>query len=887
MVGLVGAGGMGEVYRARDARLGRDVAIKVLPAAVAADPDRLARFEREAQAIASLSHPNILAVHAFGTEAAAGGRPASPYVVMELLEGQTLRERLADGPLSTRKAIETATAIARGLAAAHDKSLVHRDLKPENVFLVADGQVKVLDFGLARSLVQPGPADASDTIARTDPGTVLGTVGYMAPEQARGAPVDARTDLFALGAVLYEMISGARAFQRDTAADTMSAVLREDPPDLDQRRPDLPPALGRIVQHLLEKDPVERFQSARDVIFALTSLTASGSGARPASPGDASPFRDVAPVEPRRSSRPAPRTIALATGGAVLLTVAAAAAGAWIGRRTAVAPPGWDRFTQVTDLAGEESMPRISPDGGSFVYASQAGGSWDIYAQRLGGRTALLVAGDPKRDEVWPAFSPDGREIAFNESDVDGGIFTIGATGESERRLTDFGTNPAWSPDGRQIAFASEEVASPHDRGGVSTLWLVDAGGGQPRQIYAGDAMQPAWSPSGRRIAFWSVLGGQRAIVTVAADGTDPVSLTSDAAMNWAPAWSPDGAFLYYASDRGGPMGLWRVAVDEATGAASGDPELVSPGVEASADLPSFSADGHTLLFRSRQQSVNPVAIPFDPASEQTGEPRLLVAHTGILIPTSVSPDGAWIALSNLGEMQEDVSLIRDDGSGLRRVTDDAARDRGPRWSPDGRTLTFYSNRDGDYGAWSIRPDGSGLAMLARSLPLGLIYPAISPADGRLSLWLLDGRPALARPPFPASLEGLDPLPNITLPEGMLFPTLWSRDGRFLSGPLMGPGGRPAGVGVYDLSTGKARAVSADRGIWGAPFLPDGRRLIYFTLASELVVVDLSTGERRRVPARLPLPAASDAIAVAPDGRTVYYGAQRVEANVWKADRLP
>jgi dipeptidyl aminopeptidase/acylaminoacyl peptidase len=271
IVSPLGAGGMGEVYRARDPQLGRDVAIKILPTSFAGDPDRLARFEHEARTLASLNHPNI--AHVYGFEQGA--------LVMELLEGETLRERLHEGPLPARKAIEFAAQIARGLAAAHERGVVHRDLKPENVFILRDGRVKILDFGLARTIVAADAA-VSRTVAVptiTTPGTVMGTVGYMAPEQVRGSDVDARTDLFALGAVMYEVLAGQPAFKRDTAAETMTAILREDPPDLAGARPDVNPALDRIVRHCLEKSPLERFQTARDVAFALEALSGAASGA--------------------------------------------------------------------------------------------------------------------------------------------------------------------------------------------------------------------------------------------------------------------------------------------------------------------------------------------------------------------------------------------------------------------------------------------------------------------------------------------------------------------------------------------------------------------------------------------------------------------------------
>jgi serine/threonine protein kinase len=274
---LLGAGGMGEVYRARDPRLRRDVALKILPASLAADEERLRRFEVEAQAASALSHPNIIAIHDVGRH------DGTPYVVSELLEGETLRERLESGPLAPRRAVEVAGQIAQGLAAAHERGIVHRDLKPENVIVTRDGHVKILDFGLAKLLQAVPGADESRTFTRdTDPGKVLGTVGYMSPEQVRGQAVDLRSDIFSLGAVLYEMISGRRAFKGDSAVETLNAILKDEPPQIADSGRLLPPGLERVVRHCLEKRPEDRFQSARDLAFDLQSVSvASGSDAVP------------------------------------------------------------------------------------------------------------------------------------------------------------------------------------------------------------------------------------------------------------------------------------------------------------------------------------------------------------------------------------------------------------------------------------------------------------------------------------------------------------------------------------------------------------------------------------------------------------------------------
>lgn len=277
----IGAGGMGEVYRARDSRLGRDVAVKVLPDSVSADPERLRRFEQEARSIAALNHPNILSVPDIGAQ------NGTRYIVTELLEGETLREKLSAGALSQRKSVDYGLQVAAGLAAAHDKGIVHRDLKPENLFVTRDGRVKILDFGLAKALAIPAAIasfgapdatiEASVAVTRTAEGVMLGTVGYMSPEQVKGEPADSRSDIFSFGAVLYESLSGRRPFQRDSSVETMSAILKEDPPEISSAPSHVSPGVGRIVQRCLEKDPGHRFQSAKDLAFALETMSGSSS----------------------------------------------------------------------------------------------------------------------------------------------------------------------------------------------------------------------------------------------------------------------------------------------------------------------------------------------------------------------------------------------------------------------------------------------------------------------------------------------------------------------------------------------------------------------------------------------------------------------------------
>ena len=856
---------MGEVYRARDTRLNREVAVKILSGQLADNPDAHARFEREAVSVAKLSHPNILSIFDFGRD----GRTS--FVATELVDGETLRARLQAGPLTPRRAVGYALQIAKGIAAAHGRGIVHRDLKPENVMITREDAVKILDFGLAKSVdLVPNEVTRSPSLA-TSAGVVLGTFGYMAPEQVRGLPVDHRADIFAFGAILYEMLSGERPFRGETAADTMSAILSRDPADLDTARLSISPACERIVRRCLEKSPDLRFQSANDLAFALEALssvhTPSGVAVPPAEP-----------VQIRR-----------ARSGwlpwAITATVALAASGSWWFRGSS-APPreSWSHFTRISETAGEETGPTISPDGGTVAYSARVNGSWDIYAQRAGGRNATPIVNDPQRDEGGAAFSPDGALIAFHESDAVGGIFVAGATGESVRRVTDVGFDPAWSPDGKQIAFGTEEIADPASRVGNSTIQVVDAAGGAVRTLVEGDGVQPSWSPSGQRIVYWSNTGGQRDIYTVAATGGTRSAVTQDAAIDWSPIWSPDGRFIYFASDRGGAMNLWRVPIDESSGRTRGEPEPVTMGVQASAALPRLSKDGSRLLFRSRVAAVNPVAIPFDPATTRAGTPVLLDTQNNIRIPSDVSRDGKQIAFYNIGERQEDIFVGSLDGR-MRRVTDDAPRDRAPVFSADGRSLYFYSARDGNWAIWTIGLDGSNLRRIVGDAA-GAVYVLLSPKADAIAFLSSTGTDVYTMPMPPVAGVSPTVLQGTHIGGKYFNVSGWSPDGQRMSGILVSGSGRPSGVATYDLAT---RATTEHNGddAYVVKWLADNRRLVYFNKnGSELVVFDTATRERTVVDVRLPSPSSiNEFFTLSPDNRTIYYGAARAEADIWIVER--
>jgi serine/threonine protein kinase/Tol biopolymer transport system component len=822
IVAAIGAGGMGEVYRARDPKLNRDVAIKVLPEVFASDPDRLARFEREARAIATLSHPNILSIHEFGS----AGR--TTFAVMELLDGETLRQRLSGGPLGARKALDYAAQVAKGLAAAHEKGIVHRDLKPDNVFVTTDGHVKLLDFGLARHFA-PVFSEADRTVSvGTDPGVVMGTPGYMSPEQVRGLPtIDHRSDIFSFGAVLYEMLSGRRAFSRDSAAETMTAILKEDPPELTESGRGIPPAVDRLVRHCLEKRPDERFQSARDLAFAIQDAE---SGAAPA----------VAKASPKKR-RTAVMLPAVA-GAAVLAFVA----GRWT---TSTSPsPEWQRaeFRAVTTTQEAELWPNLAPDGKSVVYSSAVGGNMDIYAQRIGGHNRTNLTKDSPDIDDQPAFSPDGSRVAFHSTRGGGGIFVMGATGESVRRVSDFGYNPAWSPDSRFIVVSDTTFIVPQSRPRAGKLWVISVEDGSRRELPTGDALQPSWSPSGTRIAYWGVIdGGQRDIWTIAADGSaEPVRVTNDAALDWNPVWAPDGRSVYFASDRTGTMNIARILVDERTGRASGSPEAVTAPAGSAGAL-SFSRDGNTLLYGTEHFATTLYAASFDSSRRQlAGSPQVVLEGAQEIDYIDVSPDGEWIAFGSK-ERQEDLFVIRRDGSGLRQLTDDVHRDRGPRWSPDGSRLAFYSSRLGPYTIWSIRPDGSRLEPVTRVEDGTLVRPAWAPDGRRLTARTEGGRPALInleRPPG-ARLQPLNGLPEWTF-----VPQAWSPDGRFIAGAHEGgPGSDRILVFSLDGTLHSTNAAAAQVWEGSLVWLADSRHLLFTTHESGIRILDTADGTTREV----------------------------------------
>jgi Tol biopolymer transport system component len=875
----IGAGGMGEVYRATDTRLGRDVALKLLPRAFASDPDRVARFEREARAVAGLSHPNILALFDVGTH------DGTVYAVTELLEGETLRARLAGGPLPARKATDYAAQAARGLAAAHDKGIVHRDLKPENLFVTGDGRVKVLDFGLARFQAPAGAEDTrSPTLARpTDAGSVLGTVGYMSPEQVRGEPVDTRSDIFSLGCVLYEMLSGRRAFLHETAAETMTAILREDPPELAGAR--VSPALERVIRRCLEKKPGERFRSAEDLAFALETV---GGGSESGVSGVTAPLR----------SRLGDGRIPAAAGILAALALGAAA-GYWMrgrGADPALPSPAAGSFLQVTDFPGVERQPSLSADGRTVVYVSDTFGNDDLYLLRVGGRNPVNLTADSPAPDYAPSFSPDGTKIAFRSERAGGGVFVMEATGESVRRVSDFGHDPSWSHDGRDLLVSTEAIVDPMSRIGQSELWAVNVEDGRRRRVLTTDAVSPRASPHGHRIAYWSRKPGRpdRDIFTVRADARDAtekdeVAVTLDSAVDWNPEWSPDGRFLYFSSNRGGTLNLWRVPIDEASGRTLGPPQPVTTPSTWCGWI-SFARDGSRLAFADLDDRSTVWTAGFDARSEKVlGSPQRVLRARGIL-SIDWSPDAAALAFTQRGQPWETLGVVKADGSGLARLTEGSYFSRLPAWSPDGERIAFYSTREGETALWTIRPDGSGLQRISKPGP-GVVYPAWSPDGSRIAVNRDDelafydlGGALPADPAGPGIRVGARQRDSSepAFASGFL-PYGWSPDGRRVvgeqrrsfSGALYGR----RGVVLYEPVTGRDLLVSEDGN--SPEWLPDSRRLLMGS-SGRIVVLDTATGVTHAVLPDAGLPQSwGHEIALSRDGRQLAWIEAQGEGDVW------
>jgi serine/threonine protein kinase/Tol biopolymer transport system component len=695
IVSLLGVGGMGEVYRARDSVLKREVAIKVLPAFISQDPERLRRFEQEAQAAAALNHPNILAVYQFGKVNGA------PYMIAELLEGETLRRQLDRAPISTRKSMEYGVQIACGLGAAHEKGIVHRDLKPENLFITKDGRIKILDFGLAKLIQTPSSAhgDAPTLTHQTEPGVLMGTAGYMSPEQVRGTNVDHRADIFAFGAVLYEMISGNSAFRRATGIETMNAILNEDPPAISQVMPTVPPGMQKVVRRCLEKNPEQRFQSAHDLAFALETLSESGNS--------------VSPLAVKSKSPTVPRWLVWAAAFFLLFAILAVVT-YFIAMRSAPPSLRVSEYTQITrsgnagevygtdggrlylahsrygidevSIAGGDLAPLqvglpnpflvdVSPDGSKLIVASRDTGVslteplWSV--DILGGAHQYLTAA---MDASW---SPDGKSVAYSTADGKLGLVQSDGTGSHTlASVAGPASSLSWSPDGKTIRFSMADG-----------IWEMPSTGAAPRRLFPGsngDTCCGHWSPDGNTFYFNSnsqIFAHDERRSLFRKPGPS-VKLTT-APLEWGnPIPSKDGTRLFV---------LGSVQHGELTRFDRGT-KLFQPYLGGiSADGVAFSKDGQSIAYVSY-----PDCILWK--SRLDGSARVQLSNPP-MCPwlAEWSPDDAQISFVDFSDAGEQKAYIvaSQGGSPRRLLPEDHGFQTDPTWSADGNKMVFSTSTGG------------------------------------------------------------------------------------------------------------------------------------------------------------------------------------------------
>ncbi|MDX1387561.1 MAG: protein kinase [Acidobacteriota bacterium] len=857
LVEQIGEGGMGVVWKATDTTLDREVAIKILPEAFAADAERLARFGREAKVLASLNHPNIAVIH--GLHEVEGVR----FLAMELVEGADVAQRLDNGPLPVDDALEIAQQIADALAAAHEQGVIHRDLKPANVRTTADGKVKVLDFGLAKAFDPTTSSGTADpglsptlTSAGTVAGMVLGTAAYMSPEQARGKMTDKRSDVWSFGCVLFEMLSGKNPFQGETVTDILAAIVHKEP-DWKALPARTPARVRRLLQRCLRKDVRERLRDLGDIALLLREGGVETAAER---------------AQPEKKSGgwlwPA-LTGVLAI--ALLVVLVTRPTG---GDVTAGGLPHITGMTQLTDLPGMQISPSLSPNGKQMLYVHDR----DIYLQRVGGENPInLTAGHPEVD-FQPAFSPDGEKIAFCSTREGGGIFVMGATGESPKRVSDEGFDPAWSPDGRKLVYTTEWVTDPYSRSGLANLWIVDLETLERKKLHDIDAAGPSWSPGGTRIAFWTHLEdvqGQRDLYTIPADGGDPVAVMVDGPTDWNPVWSPDGRWLYFISDRGGSRDLWRIAIDESSGKVLGEPQAVTTGM-ARIDEAAVSAAGDVVVTTVRTRGEI-FTVDFDPVSERpVGERTTLLTSSNPFTQLSSRFDNPKI-LYRTTAPRERIYIMEIDGSGRRKLVDDEHRNRGPELSPDGRWVAFYTNRTGTYDIWAIRVDGTGLKPV--SADITDINDPVWMADGNIAASAI-GETLGVFDLGDGGIEGLKGAAEIKpLPGGEGFVvSAVSSDGQLFSGHLMAE--TPPALAVYSIQEGTVELVrDADSTVSGVtPRWIDDHRLVFWSAQRQAIVLwDMEKKTLRIIP---DIPGPSE-VAFTNGGRTAVVNLTTSESDIW------
>lgn len=844
--GLLGAGGMGEVYRARDAVLKRQIAIKVLPASVSQDPERLRRFKEEAQAAAALNHPNILGIYRFGVFEGA------PYIVSELLDGESLRQVLTRGPLSARKTIEYGVQIAHGMAAAHERGIIHRDLKPENLFVTVDGRVKILDFGLAKltQVQETGlGSDAPTRTGGTEPGLVLGTVGYMAPEQVRGRSVDSRADIFAFGAVLYEMLTGKRAFQRSTSADTISAILNEEPARVSDIVQATPLAVQRVIYRCLEKNPEQRFQSASDLAFALEASTDSGISSE-----------SIGAAPARRINK----RVAWAGGLGALLAVGVLS---FLYRPSHANQSRPQPVHQQFTFVGNAYSPAISPDGRSVAYVVRDPGSEDrMMVQDLAGGPSLeLLHGE---HVINPGWAPDGTELSVAVSDDKGdeSIFVVSRLGGTPRRLGT-GAYSCWLRGGGEIArtFQNPEIG----------VLIVDQSTGKEREIKKPPYQWTedlACSPKSDKLLLLAKAGGLNQIWSMRADGTEQRQILQGekGVVFMSPRWSATDDAIVFFRRQSGTTDLVKLSLSD----VSAKPSVLLGGLETG-DYLSLTLDGSQLAYTREHFASNLRLVEARGRDSSPPPEKPLTSGTLSYVDPSISPDGRSVAFIRGNGSKTDVyTMSLPGGQAVRLTSVGDSMTSSPAWSPDGKRIAFIGNQGGTPKVWIVNSVGGEAQVLDRTDASGTNYflswspnsEIVYTKGGLHNFWRLDADTQQETPVLPQDSRGWLLMKAEFSPNRQQIAVHWNRlptPGAWLinlqdrSETLLGPGLRPIG--------------------WS----PDGRSVYAFNGngGKEILQIELGRPEKPHSVAAFSDPIHSGS--VSPDGRQFIVSLSEDTSDVW------
>ncbi|MCA1620534.1 MAG: serine/threonine-protein kinase [Acidobacteria bacterium] len=882
VIGHIGSGGMGEVHLAEDTRLGRKVALKLLRAEFTGNADRLLRFRQEAHAASALNHPNILTVYEIGQA------DSLHFIATEYVEGQTLRERMSGTRMKLREVLDVAIQGASALAAAHQAGIVHRDIKPENIMVRTDGYVKALDFGLAKLTEQRAtddPEAPTAALVKTGSGIVMGTVNYMSPEQAEARPVDHRTDIFSLGVVLYEMLTGERPFGGKSAIDTLHAVINEEPRPAVELNSQVPPEAMDILAKAMAKAPGERYRHAGDFELDLRRLKrAIETNSLPSAQAKAGAI--IKPLGRRA-------TLMRAAFGALLVLGVAAAAWTLSRPRTqpvseaASAPLGRVTLAPTTVDQGYEGEPTFSPDGQTIAYVSDRTGNFEIFLKQVTGGPDINLTNNPA-DDMQPSFSPDGKQIAFVSSRsgeynclcfflygteqplMGGAIWVMPALGGSPRRIVESGTFPSWSPDGSSIIYSSGPWHG-------QKIYRAPSIGGTPQEIpiEVQDApylAYPSYSPDGRWIAFEA----NNSVFIASSEGGEPQKMVKGK----HPVWGAGSGVVFYSNvEAGKNYSLWQVPFSTAEGKASGDPSplTVGRGYDAQATV---SRDGKLIAYAALDVSLNIESLPFDAeAPRNAGAPQPVTSGSDRIYFHSISPDGMSSVYDSHRGASSYIWRVDRGSAPVQLTSDPNFDDSDPDWSPDGRNITFLraSSRgeQSPTGIWVMAADGANpqplveKAAVPRWMPGGGAFVYQSFADGQIHIYDLASKSSR----------------RITDEEGIYGIGVPSPDGKWLVYHSIAAGN--VDVRAIPVEGGESRIVVDTRRQEFHPFVSPSGKWVYYTLDHGNIyrVPGPAQNWRKAQPEKVTnFPETGlflEDAHISRDGRQLVYSRRRTTSDIW------